>query len=200
MACRGLVLPTGTANLASVLAAFRPGSAPRTLVADRCRRCSPTPSGSCCPASGPSGRRSTGLREPGLRTRSRAASRADRPTLCDLRRPPDRCSRPATRARRAAGLAVSRAGSADSPTAVRVPQFGWNRMSRSRAVAPGAGLRLFRQQLPGRRSARLAIATAEHGGRFLAGLERDNVVACQFHPELSGAYGHALIARWLEGA
>ena len=43
------------------------------------------------------------------------------------------------------------------------------------------------------------IATAEHGGRFVAALERDQVVACQFHPELSGAYGHRLIARWLEG-
>jgi glutamine amidotransferase len=43
------------------------------------------------------------------------------------------------------------------------------------------------------------IAAAEHGERFVAALERDRVVACQFHPELSGAYGHQLIARWLEG-
>jgi sn-glycerol 3-phosphate transport system permease protein len=43
------------------------------------------------------------------------------------------------------------------------------------------------------------IATAEHGGRFVAALERELVLACQFHPELSGAYGHDLIARWLAG-
>jgi imidazole glycerol-phosphate synthase subunit HisH len=44
------------------------------------------------------------------------------------------------------------------------------------------------------------VATAEHGGAFVAALEREHIVACQFHPELSGAYGHGLIARWLEGA
>ena len=43
-----------------------------------------------------------------------------------------------------------------------------------------------------------AIATAEHGGRFVAALEQGRVLACQFHPELSGAYGQELIARWLE--
>ena len=43
-----------------------------------------------------------------------------------------------------------------------------------------------------------AFATAAHGGPFVAALERDGVLACQFHPELSGAYGHRLIARWLE--
>jgi imidazoleglycerol phosphate synthase glutamine amidotransferase subunit HisH len=29
-------------------------------------------------------------------------------------------------------------------------------------------------------------------------MERGNVIGCQFHPELSGAYGHALLARFLE--
>ena len=42
------------------------------------------------------------------------------------------------------------------------------------------------------------VATAEHGGRFVAALEQGRVLACQFHPELSGTYGHELIARWLE--
>jgi imidazole glycerol-phosphate synthase subunit HisH len=42
------------------------------------------------------------------------------------------------------------------------------------------------------------VATADHGGLFVAALERGGVLACQFHPELSGAYGHELIGRWLE--
>ena len=29
-------------------------------------------------------------------------------------------------------------------------------------------------------------------------MERGNVIGCQFHPELSGAYGAALLARFLE--
>jgi imidazoleglycerol phosphate synthase glutamine amidotransferase subunit HisH len=40
-------------------------------------------------------------------------------------------------------------------------------------------------------------ATAKHGGRFVAGLERGGVVLCQFHPELSGAWGLGLIRRWI---
>ena len=40
-------------------------------------------------------------------------------------------------------------------------------------------------------------AWADHGGRFVAALERGAVLACQFHPELSGAFGHDLLRRWL---
>jgi imidazoleglycerol phosphate synthase glutamine amidotransferase subunit HisH len=29
-------------------------------------------------------------------------------------------------------------------------------------------------------------------------MERGNLVGCQFHPELSGDYGGALLSRWLE--
>ena len=43
-----------------------------------------------------------------------------------------------------------------------------------------------------------AVASATHGGPFVAAMERGNVVGCQFHPELSGAYGAALLARFLE--
>ncbi len=43
------------------------------------------------------------------------------------------------------------------------------------------------------------VARAEHGESFVAALERGSLLACQFHPELSGAFGHALMARWLEG-
>ena len=42
------------------------------------------------------------------------------------------------------------------------------------------------------------VATATHGGRYVAAMERGNVLGCQFHPELSGAYGEALLSRFLE--
>ena len=42
------------------------------------------------------------------------------------------------------------------------------------------------------------MAWATHGGRFVAAMERGKVVTCQFHPELSGAYGEALLSRFLE--
>lgn len=40
--------------------------------------------------------------------------------------------------------------------------------------------------------------TAEHGVRFVASLERDGVLACQFHPELSGAAGRQLLEEFLQ--
>jgi len=100
---------------------------------------------------------------------------------------------------------------------VSVPQLGWNE------VVPGAldDLEMRGESNPMEASLdaawlvergsycfansyRLATAPsgwraayAEHGGRFVAALERGAQLACQFHPELSGALGARLIARWL---
>ncbi len=85
---------------------------------------------------------------------------------------------------------------------VRVPQLGWNR------VEPGEGCRLLQ---PG--YAYFAnsykfdtppegwyAAMGDHGGSFVAALEKGPVLACQFHPELSGAWGLELLKRWLKTA
>jgi imidazole glycerol phosphate synthase glutamine amidotransferase subunit len=42
------------------------------------------------------------------------------------------------------------------------------------------------------------IATADHGGPFVAAIERGPVLACQFHPELSGDFGNTLLSRWIQ--
>jgi imidazole glycerol phosphate synthase glutamine amidotransferase subunit len=86
------------------------------------------------------------------------------------------------------------------PEGVRVPQFGWNRIEPEpgcRYLEPGFAYfaNSYRvQAAPG-----CKVARAEHGETFVAALEQGHVVACQFHPELSGAFGHALLARWLAG-
>jgi glutamine amidotransferase len=83
---------------------------------------------------------------------------------------------------------------------VRVPQMGWN------LVEAGKGCRLvedgyayfansYRLVDP---PAGFCAAFSDHGGRFVAALERGGVLACQFHPELSGDFGLALIGRWLD--
>ncbi|MFN9307783.1 MAG: hypothetical protein ACK6DT_17225 [Planctomycetota bacterium] len=41
---------------------------------------------------------------------------------------------------------------------------------------------------------------SDHGGPCVAAFARAGVLACQFHPELSGAYGAGLLRRWLVGA
>jgi imidazole glycerol phosphate synthase glutamine amidotransferase subunit len=82
---------------------------------------------------------------------------------------------------------------------VRVPQLGWNRIECDDGCAllePGhvyfANSYRLADAPPGWRAAR-----AEYGGPFVAALERGPVLACQFHPELSGELGQRLLARWL---
>jgi len=83
----------------------------------------------------------------------------------------------------------------------RVPHMGWNRV-----VAPD-GLAFVRDgDAYYANSFRAAaapegwrVATTEYGGRFVAAIERKSVLACQFHPELSGGWGIDLLTRWLAG-
>jgi len=88
---------------------------------------------------------------------------------------------------------------------VRSPQFGWNRLS-----LPGAGGVLARAPGSEPPSAYFAnsykldeapagwvAASAYYGSPFVAALERGPVLLCQFHPELSEAWGQALLGRWL---
>lgn len=84
----------------------------------------------------------------------------------------------------------------------RVPQMGWNRIRAS----DGAAL-LRSEPMYFANSYRLERipegwdgATSEYGGSFAAAVERGPVLACQFHPELSGRAGLQLIGRWLEAA
>ncbi len=82
---------------------------------------------------------------------------------------------------------------------LRLPQMGWNR------VAPDPGCRVVPQgyayfansyRLPDADPPWL-VARSDYGGPFASAIERGPVVGCQFHPELSGAYGAALLSRWI---
>ena len=87
-------------------------------------------------------------------------------------------------------------------THVRVPQLGWNE------VRPQGGTQLVTsgyayfahsyrlEEVP----AGWHGSTTDHGGVFVSALERGPMLLCQFHPELSGAYGLALLGRWMEAA
>lgn len=80
-----------------------------------------------------------------------------------------------------------------------VPNLGWGRIVPApdcRLLAPMwaafAHAFAFAAPPPGWRA-----AFGRHGDRFVAGLERGRTLACQFHPELSGAAGAALLDRWM---
>ena len=85
------------------------------------------------------------------------------------------------------------------PETVLVPQLGWNRVEAGpecRYVGDGWAYFANSYRLGSVPDGWVA-ATADHGGRFVAALERGEVLACQFHPELSGTWGRSVLAGWL---
>jgi imidazole glycerol-phosphate synthase subunit HisH len=191
------VVTTGTANTASVLAGLRRvGAAPRlgcdaSAIRDAERL--------VLPGVGAFGAAITRLRGQGLLEPLRERVRAGRPTLAvclGLQLLADG-SEESPEAR---GLGLFAETVTRFPASVSAPQMGWNRV----AAEPGCtflkdGYAYFAntyrlQAVP----AGWAGARASHGGPFVAGLERGGVLACQFHPELSGGWGLELLARWVE--
>jgi imidazole glycerol phosphate synthase glutamine amidotransferase subunit len=88
------------------------------------------------------------------------------------------------------------------PRGVRVPQLGWNLVQ----AGPGPGLvenghfYFANSYRLDRAPAGWRAATSDHGGRFVAAFEDGPVLACQFHPELSGGAGLGLLGRWIDAA
>jgi imidazole glycerol phosphate synthase glutamine amidotransferase subunit len=81
----------------------------------------------------------------------------------------------------------------------RVPQMGWNRIDPpgdSQFLEPGWAYFANSYRLL-RRPAGWSASTTNYGGVFVSTLERGNVLACQFHPELSGPWGAGVMERWL---
>ncbi len=192
------VVRTGVANLASVLAALERAGAVPVLAADA--DAIRAADRLVLPGVGAFGAAMGELRRLDIVQALQERIRAGRPTLTVC-----------------LGLQLLAASSEESPGEaglglvsaavtrfqgdVRVPQMGWN------AVEPEPGAQWVR---PGhawfantfkldRIPAGWTGATADHGGPFVAAIERGDVLACQFHPELSGAWGAELLGRWVEG-
>lgn len=100
-----------------------------------------------------------------------------------------------------AGLGVWTGQARRFPDSVRVPQFGWNQVEpKSSCRYLRAGYAYFANSYRLVESpAGWEPAFSEHGGPFVAALEKGEVLACQFHPELSGAWGRDLLERWVSG-
>ena len=191
-----VVVPTGTANLASVRAALARLGAKSRLAEDGAMIADATHV--VLPGVGSFGATMAGLREAGLEPALAARLRAGRPTLA-LCVGLQVLFEASEESPHAMGLGVIPGHIGRFPNSVRAPQFGWNRI----APAPGCrfvepGYAYFANSYRVLEAPGCAVATAEHGGPFVAALEQGRVLACQFHPELSGTYGHELIARWLE--
>lgn len=190
------VVPTGTANIASVLAAFRRlGTEPVVTrdvsTVDKSHRV-------VVPGVGSFGAAMAEIDRLGMRETLSQRLDEGRPTLAIC----VGMQLLATASEESAdveGLGHISGRVTRFPDSVRVPQLGWNQV----VAGPGCAIlddgwayfaNSYRiETVP---NGWLAAAT-DHGGRFVAGLERGGVLACQFHPELSGTWGRNILSRWL---
>ncbi len=192
-----VIVPTGTANMASVLAAFRRLSSDPVVASDIA-----TVAGAgrlVVPGVGSFGAAMDAIDRSGLRETVAERIIEGRPTLavCVGMQLLAASSDESTGA---TGLGVVPGRVRRFGQEVRVPQMGWNMVEpdpQCRMLTPGWAYFANSYRLdtvPDGWSA----ALSDHSGSFVAGLERGDVLACQFHPELSGAWGAALLSRWLE--
>lgn len=90
------------------------------------------------------------------------------------------------------------------PDDVVVPHFGWNKIeSDDNFFSEGFvyyanSFGIF--DLKTLKTIGASFATTVHGKPFVAAIRKGAFVACQFHPELSGAFGQKLISNWLSFA
>ena len=90
-----------------------------------------------------------------------------------------------------------------SDPAIKIPHMGWNDIAlaphrrNSGLIEPGEGYFLHSYQFLPDDGADVAAMT-DHGGGIVAAVAQDNVVGVQFHPEMSQAYGLALLERFLD--
>jgi len=190
------VLPTGTANLASVRAALRrlgaepiaPSSSRDVRDAERL----------VLPGVGTFAAAMERLVERGWAEPLRERLLAGRPTLA-VCLGLQLLAEGSEESPGVAGLAVVPGTATRFATDLPVPHLGWNR------IEPDPDCRLLqRAHVYFAHSFRLPAAPpgwraawCDYGGRFVAALERGAVLACQFHPELSSAAGRSLLDRWL---
>lgn len=99
------------------------------------------------------------------------------------------------------GLGIFETSVAAYPDSVSVPQFGWNTVATGAPCLGDGGYVYFANsyRLDPFEPSGWRVSFADYGGPFCAALQQERVLACQFHPELSGKYGETILANWLEG-
>lgn len=85
---------------------------------------------------------------------------------------------------------------------LRVPHFGWNRVSPStESNLLHSGYAYFANSFYIEKVPEGWIPSyTTYGSTFVSGFEKGPIAAGQFHPELSGAWGQEFMKRWLKSA
>lgn len=191
-----MIVPTGTANLASVIAGLARVGAEPTLADD-----------------GADVERADRVVLPGVGSFGAAMSEVDRRGMRDALRDRIEDGRPtlavcvgmqllaaeSEESERVEGLGVVADRVRRFPNTVLVPQLGWNQVATDRGcrfITDGwayfANSYRYTELPEGWSGAR-----TDHGGEFVSAMERGDVLACQFHPELSGGWGRDILGSWL---
>jgi imidazole glycerol-phosphate synthase subunit HisF len=193
-----VIVDSGVANLASIAGAFRRLNATIVVTADPAVARDATRL--VLPGVGAFGAGMAALRSRGLDIAIRDVASGGTPMLGICLGMQMLCEA-SEEAPGVAGLGVVAGTCRRLPANVRIPHLGWNSVTpepKARLLTPGvaafANSYALREGPPG-----WTTAWATHGVPFIAALERGPTLACQFHPELSGAYGAALLERWLRG-
>jgi imidazole glycerol phosphate synthase glutamine amidotransferase subunit len=194
-----VIIQTGTANLASMCAGLRrAGGAPRLAETWRDAEAADL---LVLPGVGAFGPAMARLERDGMVDVLRARAEAGRPLLavCVGLQLLCRSSEesPGVRGLRIIDNVVSR-----FEGNVRVPHLGWNRVQPDDGFdAAGPGFASFANSYCLRDAPRgWGAAWSTHGDAFVAAVQRGRVLGCQFHPELSGAWGTDLLRRWISGS
>jgi glutamine amidotransferase len=94
------------------------------------------------------------------------------------------------------------------PLPLKVPHMGWNACARAAAAErttvlgdtpDGSWFYFVHSYYAAPADPRDVALEAEHGVRFCAAVARENVFACQFHPEKSQHAGLSLLSRFIKG-
>ncbi|MAD60274.1 MAG: imidazole glycerol phosphate synthase subunit HisH [Myxococcales bacterium] len=87
---------------------------------------------------------------------------------------------------------------------LRVPHFGWNEVQpfgQTQYLSPGYAYfaHSFRAKFNDFNELAKSGARSTYGVPFISAIEQGRLLACQFHPELSGVWGAQVLQNWLEG-
>ena len=192
------IVETGLANIASMEASLRRlgVSTRRTRDPEEVRRSDRT----VLPGVGSFGAAMPFLERTGLAASIKERVHNDRPTLA-ICLGMQLLSEGSEEAQGVDGLGCISGRATRLPEDRQVPQLGWNRVEPSPACRMlTAGYAYFANSYciesppEGWETARTT-----YGVRMVSAIERGDVLACQFHPELSGPWGSELLGRWLQG-
>ncbi|CAN5167128.1 imidazole glycerol phosphate synthase subunit HisH [soil metagenome] len=190
------VIRTGLANLASVLAGLRrAGADPYVTESPEDVR---SESHVMLPGVGAFGAAMERLHECGIVEPFRARLQEGRPTLSICLGLQLLC-RASAETPGVEGIGFVDAEIIRFPETVRVPQLGWNEVApaaKCEMLKPGYAYFANSYCLP-TAPAGWNAARTEHGIPFVSAMEKGALLACQFHPELSGEWGLALLKKWV---